>query len=191
MTHSIGSIETQRVQGGHGPKNDPPPPAYNEYDGKTPPEGVDDWGGPESGAFAKSYPPPKVPANGEGTGGTVRVSTEALKLFAANLRLLIPPLEQAKKQIETVKIAPGIFYDAHNLQIKVDSGGTGTSIKPTTFDFLRDAIDAITKVAEEIEKLAAAYATAEELNAATGQAVGEHIENSKASVGAAIGRATS
>jgi hypothetical protein len=53
-----------------------------------------------------------------------------------------------------------------------------------------DAINAITTVADELEKLASAYGTAEELNAATGKDVGEHIADAKADVTRAIGTGT-
>ncbi|WP_089919636.1 hypothetical protein [Lentzea albida] len=161
-----------------------------EYDAKGPRDGLGDWGGPEGEHFANKYPPPKVPRNKDHSGRGIRVSTEALKTFATNIRSLIPTLKTALEQIEKVKVAPGIFYDAHQLQVKVISGGEGTAIQPTTREFLRRSIDAITTVADELEKLARAYDTAEELNAATGKDLNEHIAGARAEVSKAISGAT-
>ncbi|WP_156213857.1 hypothetical protein [Lentzea aerocolonigenes] len=162
-------------------KNNP-----EEYDAKGPRDGLDDWGGPEGEHFTHKYPPPKVPRNRDHSGRGIRVSTEALKTFATNVRSLIPTLKTALEQIEKVKVAPGIFYDAHQLQVKVVGGGTGGAIQPTTREFLRKAIDAITAVADELEKLAHAYDTAEELNRATGKDLNEHIAGARAEISKAI-----
>ena len=157
-----------------------------QFGGQSPREGTGDWGGPEGEHFANKYPPPPVPSNGDASGSGVRVSTEALKLFATNIRSLIPTLKLVLEQIEKVKVAPGIFFDAHQLQVKVVSGGAGTAIQPTTRDFLVKAINAITVVANELEKLALAYATAEELNRATGKDVATYIADAKAEVTKAV-----
>lgn len=165
-------------------KNNP-----NEFGETGPRDGVGDWGGPAGEYFTGQYPPPAVPNNGDSSGGGVRVSTEALKLFAANIRSLLPTLKVALEQIDTIKIAPGIFYDAYQLQVKIVNDGQGQAIQPTTRDFLVKAIDAITVVADELDRLASAYATAEELNAATGQDLNEYIANAKTEVGKAVGGA--
>ncbi|TDD42364.1 hypothetical protein [Saccharopolyspora elongata] len=127
----------------------------------------------------------------EGSTNGVRVSTEALRTFANNLRMMLDPLNAAKTQIEQVKLAPGGFWHAFDLMERVVGSNKSEAIQPNTLDFISKAIQAITITADELDGLASAYATAEELNAATGQDLGEHIENAKGYLTSAIGGATS
>ncbi|GGU76769.1 hypothetical protein [Lentzea flava] len=155
------------------------------------PEGLDKVEFPAPGVLTRGFPPPDVPANGQQSGGRVRVSTEALKVFAENLRWWLPALKHAKEQVDSVEIHPGVFFDAWDLRVsKVEGGDKTQTIKQTTSKFLDDAIKAITAVTTETESLAAAYTTAEELNAVTGQKLGEYLENGKVYLGKAVGRAT-
>ncbi|MGW5645800.1 hypothetical protein ACWEV3_33905 [Saccharopolyspora sp. NPDC003752] len=149
-----------------------------------------DWGGPADGFFAGQFDWPKVPVSGENTGPGVRVSTEALRTFATNLRSMLGPLNAAKWHVESVKLAPGTFFDAAELTGRV-FGGQGDGIQPTTLNFIHTAQQAITKTAEELERLASEYQTAEELNAATGQDLGEHIQDAKNYITAAVNGPTS
>lgn len=170
----------------------------NEWRFSGPAEGSDkaDLSG-IGGLLVGYFPPPKVPVNGQQSGGGIRVSTDALKAFAANLRLLIPALKKAQEQVASIKLLPGAFMDAAELTRKVvgvDAEGRVTNekaIKRVTEKFLEKAVEAIMVAADETEKLAAAYATAEKLNAATGKDLGEHFERTKTQLGLVLGKGVS
>ncbi|MGO1050312.1 hypothetical protein [Crossiella sp. CA198] len=153
------------------------------------------WGGLSDGDVGKRFPPPPVPSTEDGSGAGTRVSTEALKEFATNIRSLIPPLKDVLHKIRETKLAPGVFFDAFELVKKVtgsktgDSSGGVTSIQHATEKFTINAINAITQAAEELEKLATAYATTEELNSATGKDLSEHIENARQRIISMVGGA--
>ncbi|MET8759923.1 hypothetical protein [Lentzea sp. NPDC004782] len=136
----------------------------------------------------KDYLPKAAGGDKNATSG-IRVSTEALKVFSQNLRLLITPLRDVQSKIGAVQLAPGAFFDAHELVIKVTggSGGKGTAVQPATLDFIVKAIQAITVTADELDKLAAAYKSAEELNKATGRDLGDHIQSAKDYIARATG----
>ncbi|MEV0058109.1 hypothetical protein AB0I53_22330 [Saccharopolyspora sp. NPDC050389] len=187
----MGARETLDTMGGP----DKLPVLPDDIEHVDPFEGTDvsvdgDWGGPADGYFADLFDWPKVPASGENTGPGVHVSTEALRTFATNLRSMLEPLNTAKWHIESVKLAPGTFLDAAELTGKV-FGGASDGIQPTTLRFINTAQQAITKTAEELERLASEYQTAEELNAATGQDLGEHIQDAKNYITAAVNGPTS
>ncbi|MFI9005948.1 hypothetical protein ACIGNX_01785 [Actinosynnema sp. NPDC053489] len=149
------------------------------------------WDGPPGEYYAGLNPPPKVPKNDKKPTKGTRVDTKALLTFAANIRSLIPMLESVRDKLGKVEIKPGSFYDASQLTLKSIGGPAGVSIKETTRDFVETAINAITTVADELERLAKQYETVEELNKATGLGLGEHIENARTAVIAAVGGATS
>ncbi|MFB9909021.1 hypothetical protein [Allokutzneria oryzae] len=161
-----------------------------EFDVKQPPSDLGSWNGPPGEFFTGQYPPPRVPGGSETPGkGVTTVSTEALKLFAGNIRSLLPALREVRTRLLDVKLAPGAFYDAHQLMVKVvGAGDAGTGgLQPTTLKFVENAINAITVTADELDKLASAYATAEELNRMTGMDLGEHIERAKGYITTAVG----
>ncbi|ONI76976.1 hypothetical protein ALI144C_33185 [Actinosynnema sp. ALI-1.44] len=162
------------------------------YDGDPDhiPPNTGDWNGAPGEYFTNKFPPPAVPKNDEQSGGGVRVSTAALRTFATNLRALIPPLKTVKAELEKIKLAPGAFYDAGELTNKLLGGQAGQGLVVTTSDFVKKAINAITVSADELEKLADAYKTAEELNAATGKDLAEHIQSAKTYINQAAGGAS-
>jgi hypothetical protein len=162
------------------------------YNSKNPPEAPDTgWKGPHSGYYGGQFDWKGLPGvNNHAPDAPVLVNTDALKQFAENLRWLITPLQQAKGRIEDVKLAPGGFFDAHELLTRVIGAGDGQAIQPTTLTFLQNAIQAVTIAADELDQLASRYKTAEELNAATGKDLAQTIEDAKTYIGAAVGGAS-
>jgi hypothetical protein len=155
---------------------------YDANDAPSP-----EWRGPSENYYTNQYEWPTLHVDTEGITSAVSVSTEALRAFAENLRMLLGPLNDLRGQIEGVQLAPGSFFDAHELTVKVLGAGEGQAIQPTTLKFIETALNAITATATELDRLASAYATAEELNAATGRDLNEHIEDAKGYITAAVG----
>lgn len=168
----------------------------HSYGSPTPlPSG--DWNGPPGEYFTETYSLwPPVPGSPGSDIGIIQVSTDALKVFAGNLRKLIPPLEQIRTSLRDVKLAPGVFFDAHDLQVKVlgskGSGGSGAvaGLVPATLTFLDKAIYGMTGAADKLEEFAAKYKTTEELNAATGKSLLEIIDGAKTYITDAINSPT-
>ncbi|SDM81493.1 hypothetical protein [Allokutzneria albata] len=160
-------------------------------DANRPPEGApltqDGWKGTTDPWVVPAPPPLPGWAQNRGKGST-QVDISALKVTAEYIRGLLTPLETIRKRLLGLKVAPGAFYDAHQLIVKVLGGGTGGSgLQPTTLAFVEKAIDAITVAADELQKLSTAYKTTEELNRKTGLDLAEHIERAKTYISNAIG----
>ncbi|MFI9009986.1 hypothetical protein ACIGNX_22415 [Actinosynnema sp. NPDC053489] len=137
-------------------------------------------------------PPP--PRKGVDGSGSTAVSTDALRVFAGNLRKLNELLTQALEKLRNVDIAPGAFYDAQQMILKLrgsGSGGTGsgtlTGIVEPTAEFLKKAIEALEATAQSLEKLAHDYDTAEELNSLTSTKLAEHIQDAVDYIGSTTG----
>ncbi|HEX7304353.1 hypothetical protein [Lentzea sp.] len=168
------------------PSTSPPTaPGVKNFDGTTVPDDVKTGGIP--GYYENKYPWPKTVAGDPGAGNGIKVSTVALKTFAQNLRMMLAPLTEIQQKMQGVKLSPGAFYDANELIMKVTGGGKGDAVQPATLAFVERSIQAITKTAEELEKLATAYATSEELNKATGRDLGEHMQSASDWLTKAIG----
>lgn len=162
----------------------------HSYGSPTPPPS-ENWDGPPGQFFYDTYSMwPPVPGSAGSDIGIIQVSTDALKVFAGNLRRLIPPLEQIRTSLRDLEIAPGVFYDAYNLQVKVlgakGSSGTVVGLVPATLTFLDKAIYGMSGAADKLEEFAARYKTTEELNAATGKSLLEIIDDAKTYITDAI-----
>ncbi|MFI5735656.1 hypothetical protein ACIA49_36435 [Kribbella sp. NPDC051587] len=164
---------------------DHPPPWTG---GEPLPEG--NWNGPPGEYFTGRIKLPPVPKHDGKSGVPVQVSTEALKLYAGNLRELIKPLKELLTDLGTVELRPGSFFDANALTVRVVGDTAKPGLVGTTVKFINDAISAVTVVADQLESLAGAYTTAEELNAATGKDVTDYIENAKTFITKALGTGT-
>ncbi|OZM70832.1 hypothetical protein CFN78_23215 [Amycolatopsis antarctica] len=131
-----------------------------------------------------------------GRGGGVQVSTEALKSFANYLADVKTELQNnGLSKIREIDIKPGSFYDAFNLRTRLGiegdsgggSGGGSGGVKVATEKFIVDAINALDAVSDDLLKLASQYDTAEELNAATGKDLGEHMKDATRYINDATG----
>ncbi|PRY38971.1 hypothetical protein [Umezawaea tangerina] len=147
------------------------------------------WQGPADGYYSDQFVWGSLPKASENATSGVSVNTDALRMFAQNLRSLLVPLKAAQDSLEGMRLAPGGFFDAYALVGKVlgSGAGAGEAIQPTTLDFIKKAVQAVTIAADELEGLARQYKSAEELNAATGHDVEEYIQGAKAYIGNAVG----
>lgn len=117
---------------------------------------------------------PPVPGGADHPGkGVTAVSTEALKTFGSNLELLKQPLLNARNAVVDVKIKPGAFFDAHEMEKKVNGGGL---VDPTS-EFLRTTVEAAIDMVAKAQKMATDYATAEEFNSMTAAEFGKYTED--------------
>ncbi|MFD9698134.1 hypothetical protein [Lentzea sp. NPDC059081] len=147
------------------------------------------WEGPADGFYSKQFSWKSMPPYSVNVTSGVQVNTDALRMFAANLRWLLEPLNFCRQNLQSVKLAPGNFFDANELIGKVVGAGAGGAIQPTTLAFIEKAIQAVTTAANELEVLASKYKTGEELNRATGRDLLETIEYTKAYINGAVGGA--
>lgn len=148
-----------------------------------------DWNGTPGQYYADRQRPPAVPSNRGGSGGKgIRVNTEALKLFARNLRELRPLLDSCGTKLQGINLLPGHFEDAKVLTDKVLGKG---SIKGATETFLTHAINSIVEYANGLDRLAAEYSKTEELNRATGANLQGFVKDALDDIEEAVGGATS
>jgi hypothetical protein len=159
-------------------------------DGAAPvmPEGVGDWNPMKDFAMKFAVRPPVVPVNGEQGGSVpVRVNTEALAYFAQVLQVLSAYLDNTKKQIDGIVLAPGSFREADELNIKVTGGEAGTSIKATTSKFIGDAMGAIVSIVACLRQMVSEYDTVEEMNKMNGKQLLTSFEGAQGPLMQAVG----
>jgi hypothetical protein len=107
--------------------------------------------------------PPPLNTSGE-KGGSVTVSTEALRQFAKNLKVLEDLVVKEHTAVKDVKIAPGTFGAGVHISAAIQTGLRGDTLR-----FLQSVSETFTYIRADIETLITDYDSTEEWNGITAQ----------------------
>jgi flagellar hook-basal body complex protein FliE len=141
--------------------------------------------GPKAAPGAPALNPPNVPSGKGGGSGQTAVNTPSMNQFANNISQLLPPLENALKQLQDLKpLAAGGFYQGYNMR-NVVTGNGGDGMLQSGFEtVLKKAIKSINDTHEAVVKMAKDYETVDDQNKMTGQALNRAMGNVGADVNA-------
>jgi hypothetical protein len=113
---------------------------------------------------------PPVPSSSASSSGSTVVNTPSLDAFASNIGALINPVKDAySKLLALPAVAPGQFYQAYQIQNKVNgaqgsSGGSGTDLTSSYTAVLNDLADGLTSIQTAAQQMSAKYTTTNDLN---------------------------
>jgi hypothetical protein len=185
--------KNQPATGASPAKPDPSKPVPVSY--TIPPQ---DAGAYNDGAVA-AIPAPDLKSVGrQGPGDApVRVNTDALKTYSANLRVLSRTLTSARAKLDEVNnvypISPGWFPEAVALKDRVNAppkdgaGGTTGGVIGVTSVFMTKLITALNDTADGLDQLAAKYVSVDQLNGATAKSLNDLIATAELSITKATG----
>jgi hypothetical protein len=109
-------------------------------------------------------PPPLVPKQGGGPG-TTTVDVPTLDLYAKNIGLLIPTVEDALTKLKALEpLAPGAFYHAYQILTKVQGSG---GLVPSYTEVLTDLANGLTDIQNAVNQMATKYKSFDDLNKLT------------------------
>ncbi|MFI6022885.1 hypothetical protein ACIBCP_35240 [Streptomyces sp. NPDC051287] len=108
---------------------------------------------------------PPVPG-GDGTKGT-SVDTPSMDRFAENIDRLIAPVMAAYQRLDTVKVAPGAFYDANKMRAAVAGAQQDGALKKSYSDALHALLTGLTDTRDGARKLSHDYGAGEDANKVT------------------------
>lgn len=150
------------------PKEPPPPPALQDWNGSWKPPADGSASNPDG---APAINPPDVPGKKDGNGsGKTTVNTPSMKIFAENINTLLTPLNKSLELLQALPpVAAGDFHTSKVMK-KMITGDAGDGMLQSGFEtVLKKCIKTITDTHEAVSKLARDYENIDDLNKLTGQ----------------------
>ncbi|MFQ3562234.1 hypothetical protein QZN11_36295 [Streptomyces gramineus] len=119
------------------------------------------------GGIHNSHPftPPPVPG-GEGGKGT-SVDTPSMDRFAENIDRMIQPVKDAQARLAAVAVAPGAFYHANAMRVKINGPNADSGLKKSYTDALTALVKGLTDTRDGARKLSHDYGAGEDANKVT------------------------
>lgn len=109
---------------------------------------------------------PDVPKYGDGSGGgTIAISTDAMKNFRENILMLKAPIDDSVRDLGKINVEPGGFAEAWAVEQKIE-GQEG--LVPATSVFIGKVRNNLLLLAEACDALMNEYNGTEELNTLKG-----------------------
>jgi len=145
----------------HHPKPAPPPDpsTYQFQPSTTLPESqghVEDGSG--------GFQPPHVPSGGHGKGSTTSIDTPSMELFAANMDLLVKPVQMVHAVLQGASIAPGAFYHGYVMRTKVTGANGDAGLKEQMLGVLDDLANGLADLGIGMRSLSKKYTSIEDAN---------------------------
>ncbi|MCW2904628.1 MAG: hypothetical protein JWO67_6893 [Streptosporangiaceae bacterium] len=127
--------------------------------------------------------PPTVPKGSGGTD-TTTVDTPSMDLFARNMDSLIKPVQDAANLLADVAVAPGAFYHANEIRLKVSGPNGDRGIKENYTKVLNDLANGLADIRNGVQELIKTYSSIEEANGMKAQDLRAAMEASGGDFGA-------
>jgi hypothetical protein len=102
----------------------------------------------------------------KGSGGTdtTTVDTPSMDLFVRNMDSLIKPVQDAANLLADVAVAPGAFYHANEIRLKVSGQNGDRGIKENYTKVLNDLANGLADIRNGVQELIKTYSSIEEAN---------------------------